>query len=37
MLERYVNKKFVRVYPTKQGTFRLQASNIYTFKEDITG
>ena len=37
MLEQYVNKKFVRVYPTKQGTFDCKPSNVYTFKEDIAG
>jgi ABC-type branched-subunit amino acid transport system substrate-binding protein len=37
MLEQYKSGKFVRVYPTKQGTFDCKASNIYTFKEDITG
>jgi hypothetical protein len=37
MLEQYTNKKFVRVYPTKQGTFDCKPSNIYTFKEDISG
>jgi hypothetical protein len=37
MLEQYKSKKFVRVYPTKQGTFDCKPSNIYTFKEDISG
>jgi Periplasmic binding protein len=37
MIEQYKSGKFVRVYPTKQGTFDCKASNIYTFKEDITG
>jgi ABC-type branched-subunit amino acid transport system substrate-binding protein len=37
MIEQYKSGKFVRVYPTKQGTFDCKASNIYTFKQDITG
>jgi Periplasmic binding protein len=37
MIEQYKSGKFVRVYPTKQGTFDCKPSNIYTFKEDITG
>ena len=33
MLEQYKGGKFVRVYPTKQGTFDCKASNSYTFKD----
>jgi ABC-type branched-subunit amino acid transport system substrate-binding protein len=35
MIEQYKNGKFVRVYPTKQGTFDCKASNLYTFKTDL--
>ena len=35
MLEQYKGGKFVRVYPTKQGTFDCKASNSYTFKTDL--
>ena len=35
LLEQYKNAKFVRVYPTKQGTFDCKSSNLYTFKEDL--
>jgi hypothetical protein len=35
MLEQYKSGKFLRVYPTKQGTFDCKASNIYSFKEDL--
>ncbi len=37
MLEQYKSGKFVRTYPTKQGTFDCKASNLYTFKEDLNG
>jgi hypothetical protein len=36
MLEQYKsNGKFVRVYPTKKGTFDCKKSNAVTFKEDL--
>ncbi len=35
MIEQFKSGKFVRIYPTKQGTFDCKASNIYTFKEDL--
>jgi ABC-type branched-subunit amino acid transport system substrate-binding protein len=35
MLEQYKSNKFVRVYPSKQGTFDCKTSNLYTFKEDL--
>lgn len=35
MLEQFKSGKFVRTYPTKQGTFDCKASNIYTFKDDL--
>ena len=37
MIEQYKSGKFVRVYPTKEGTFDCKASNIYTFKQDLNG
>ena len=37
MIEQYKSGKFVRTYPTKQGTFDCKASNIYTFKQDLNG
>jgi ABC-type branched-subunit amino acid transport system substrate-binding protein len=37
MLEQWKSGKFVRIYPTKQGTFDCKASNRYTFKEDLNG
>ena len=35
MLEQYKSGKFVRVYPTKKGTFDCKKSNRYTFQEDL--
>lgn len=35
MMEQFKNGKFVRVYPTKKGTFNCKASNLYTFKDDL--
>ena len=35
MLDQYKSGKFVRVYPTKKGTFDCNKSNIYTFQEDL--
>jgi ABC-type branched-subunit amino acid transport system substrate-binding protein len=35
MIEQYKSGKFLRVYPTKQGTFDCKASNLYTFKQDL--
>jgi ABC-type branched-subunit amino acid transport system substrate-binding protein len=35
MLDQYKNGKFVRVYPTKQGTFDCKQSNLITFQQDI--
>ena len=35
MLEQFKGGKFVRTYPTKQGTFDCKASNIYTFKDNL--
>jgi len=29
--------KFVRVYPTKKGTFDCTKSNVYTFKTNLNG
>jgi len=37
MIEQYKSGKFVRIYPTKQGTFDCKASNVYTFKQDLNG
>jgi hypothetical protein len=36
MIEQFKSGKFVRTYPTKQGTFDCKASNVYTFKEDLS-
>ena len=35
MIEQFKSGKFVRVYPTKQGTFDCNKSNIYTFQKDL--
>jgi hypothetical protein len=35
MLDQFKSGKFVRVYPTKKGTFDCNKSNIYTFQEDL--
>jgi ABC-type branched-subunit amino acid transport system substrate-binding protein len=35
MLEQWKNGKFVRVWPTKKGTFDCKKSNLYTFQEDL--
>jgi ABC-type branched-subunit amino acid transport system substrate-binding protein len=37
MLDQYKDGKFVRVYPTKKGTFDCKKSNVYTFQEDLNG
>jgi ABC-type branched-subunit amino acid transport system substrate-binding protein len=37
MLDQFKDNKFVRVYPTKKGTFDCNKSNIYTFQEDLNG
>jgi hypothetical protein len=36
MIDQYKSGKFVRVYPTKAGTFDCNKSNVYTFKQDLT-
>ena len=35
MLDQFKSGKFVRIYPTKKGTFDCNTSNIYTFQEDL--
>ncbi len=35
MIEQFKSGKFVRVYPTKQGTFDCNKSNTYTFQKDL--
>jgi ABC-type branched-subunit amino acid transport system substrate-binding protein len=35
MLDQFKDGKFVRVYPTKKGTFDCNKSNVYTFKADL--
>ena len=35
LLEQFKDGKFVRIYPTKKGTFDCKASNLYTFKADL--
>jgi hypothetical protein len=35
MLEQVKNGKYVRVYPTKKGTFDCKKSNLYTFQADL--
>ena len=35
MLEQWKSGKFVRVYPTKAGTFDCNKSNVLTFQEDL--
>jgi hypothetical protein len=35
MIEQFKSGKFVRTYPTKQGTFDCNKSNIYTLKKDL--
>jgi hypothetical protein len=35
MLEQWKNNKFVRIYPTKAGTFDCKASNSFTYKTDL--
>jgi ABC-type branched-subunit amino acid transport system substrate-binding protein len=37
MLDQFKNGKFVRVYPTKKGTFDCKKSNVYTFQENLNG
>ncbi len=34
MLDQFKSGKFVRVYPTKKGTFDCNKSNIYTFQDE---
>jgi ABC-type branched-subunit amino acid transport system substrate-binding protein len=35
MLDQFKSGKFVRIYPTKKGTFDCNKSNVYTFSEDL--
>jgi hypothetical protein len=35
MLDQFKSGKFVRVYPTKKGTFDCNKSNVYTFQDDL--
>jgi ABC-type branched-subunit amino acid transport system substrate-binding protein len=35
MLDQFTSGKFVRVYPTKKGTFDCNKSNVYTFQDDL--
>ena len=37
MLDQFKDGKFVRVYPTKKGTFNCNKSNVYTFQDDLNG
>ena len=37
MLEQFTNGKFVRVWPTKKGTFDCTPSNYIRIKQDLTG
>ncbi len=37
MLEQFKDGRFVRVWPTKKGTFDCKASNYIRLKEDLTG
>jgi ABC-type branched-subunit amino acid transport system substrate-binding protein len=37
MLDQYKGGKFVRVYPTKKGTFDCTKSNVYTFQDNLNG
>jgi hypothetical protein len=37
MLDQFKSGKFVRVYPTKKGTFDCNKSNVYTFKTNLNG
>jgi ABC-type branched-subunit amino acid transport system substrate-binding protein len=37
MLDQFKDGKFVRVYPTKKGTFDCKKSNVYTFQDDLNG
>lgn len=35
MVEQWTSGKFLRVWPTKKGTFDCSKSNLYTFQEDL--
>ena len=37
MLDQFKGGKFVRIYPTKKGTFDCNKSNIYTFQDNLNG
>jgi ABC-type branched-subunit amino acid transport system substrate-binding protein len=37
MLDQFKGGKFVRVYPTKKGTFDCKKSNLLTFQDDLNG
>jgi ABC-type branched-subunit amino acid transport system substrate-binding protein len=37
MLDQFKDGKFVRIFPTKKGTFDCSKSNVYTFQEDLNG
>jgi ABC-type branched-subunit amino acid transport system substrate-binding protein len=37
MLDQFKDGKFVRVYPTKKGTFDCAKSNTYTFQDNLNG
>ena len=37
MLDQYKGGKFVRVYPTKKGTFDCNKANVYTFEDNLNG
>ena len=37
MIDKFVNGKFVRVYPSKKGTFDCKASNTVKIKADLIG
>jgi ABC-type branched-subunit amino acid transport system substrate-binding protein len=37
MLDQFKDGKFVRVYPTKKGTFDCTKSNTYTFQDNLNG
>jgi ABC-type branched-subunit amino acid transport system substrate-binding protein len=37
MLDQFKSGKFVRIYPTKKGTFDCNKSNVYTFKTNLNG
>jgi ABC-type branched-subunit amino acid transport system substrate-binding protein len=37
MLDQFKGGKFVRVYPTKKGTFDCNKSNVFTFQDNLNG